>query len=129
VRIRSLVMFALVAFVPGCRKETLPESASADRDAAAGRRIYERKCMSCHNGNGDGRTIVAGDFPYANLVDGVWRADGSAASIEAQIRHGHDPMPKFEGKLTEEEIRQAVAYVETLAETARSEPVRGAPSP
>ena len=61
---------------------------------------------------------MAGHFPYANLIDEKWRADGSAASIEAQIRLGHDPMPKFEGKLTEEEIRQTVAYVEAMTRKA-----------
>jgi len=98
-----------------CRPNPLPESGSGDRDAVAGRRIYERKCASCHNPNGDGRTIVAGHFPYANLIDGRWRSDGSRAAIEAQIRHGRDPMPKFEGKLTDEEIRQTVAYVYALS--------------
>ena len=90
-------MLALLAltFAPACRKPLLPEDASVDRDAVAGQRIFERKCASCHNQNGDGRTIVAGHFPYANLVDEKWRADGSAAAIEAQIRQGHDPMPGF----------------------------------
>ncbi len=61
---------------------------------------------------------MAGHFPNANLIDGLWRSDGSAASIEKQIREGHDPMPKFEGKLTDEEIRQTVAYVLALSRTA-----------
>src|SRR5262249_35669112 len=30
-----------------CRPNPLPESGSGDRDAVAGRRIYERKCASC----------------------------------------------------------------------------------
>jgi mono/diheme cytochrome c family protein len=103
---------------PGCRPTALPETGSGDRDVAAGRRIYERKCASCHNGNGDGRTIVAGHFPYANLTDGRWRTDGSPAAIENQIRRGKDPMPKFQGKLTDEEIRQTVAYVYQLSHPA-----------
>jgi cytochrome c oxidase cbb3-type subunit 3 len=110
----AIVAF-LLASIPACRPATLPESGSADRDAAAGRRIYERKCASCHNTNGDGKTIVAGHFPYANLTDGRWRSDGSPAAIESQIRHGRDPMPKFEGKLTDEEIRQTVVYVYELS--------------
>ena len=114
-------MLLALTFAPACRKPLLPEHASADRDTVAGRRIFERKCASCHNKNGDGRTIVAGHFPYANLIDGKWRADGSAAAIEAQIRLGHDPMPKFEGKLTAEEIRQTVAYVEAMTRKAPSE--------
>ena len=110
------IALAVALFSAACRGPRLPEGASADRDAAAGRRVFERKCASCHNLNGDGRTIVAGHFPHANLIDGIWRADGTAAAIEAQIRLGKDPMPKFEGKLTDEEIRQTVAYVLKLSQ-------------
>jgi cytochrome c6 len=115
-----LALLALLLPFGGCRNGALPEAASADRDVVAGRRIFERKCASCHNGNGDGRTIVAGHFQYANLIDGVWRSDGSPAAIERQVRTGKDPMPKFEGKLTDEEIRQVVAYVVALSREAEA---------
>jgi mono/diheme cytochrome c family protein len=83
--------------------------------------------MSCHAASGDGKTIVAGHFPYANLIDGKWRSDGSPEAIELQIRDGKDPMPKFEGKLTDEEIRQTVAYVLALTHSAeRRGPESGA---
>jgi mono/diheme cytochrome c family protein len=117
---RLLPGAVLTILLAGCRNGALPEGASADRDVVAGRRIFERKCASCHNGNGDGRTIVAGHFPYANLIDGVWRSDGSPEAIERQIRRGKDPMPKFEGKLTDEEIRQTVAYVMALSREAEA---------
>ena len=117
-RIRLLIAIALAAALPGCRNSSLPEERSGDRDVAAGQRIFQRKCASCHNSNGDGRTIVAGHFPNANLIDGIWRSDGSPASIEKQIRQGRDPMPKFERKLTDEEIRQTVAFVLELSRKA-----------
>jgi mono/diheme cytochrome c family protein len=130
VRSRLLIAMALLVVSPGCRNPSLPEGGSRDRDVAAGRRIFQRKCTSCHNSNGDGRTIVAGHFPNANLIDGVWRSDGSASSIETQIRQGRDPMPKFEGKLTDEEIRQTVAYVLALSKSAEGRAVRrGAAAP
>lgn len=129
-RSRPLLAIALLAASPGCRNPSLPEGGSRDRDVAAGQRIFQRKCASCHNSNGDGRTIVAGHFPNANLIDGVWRSDGSAASIEKQIRQGRDPMPRFEGKLTDEEIRQTVAYVLALSKSAEGRAARpGAPAP
>ncbi len=126
--------FALLALLFGglavaCQDAPLPDGARVDRDQAAGRRIYERRCASCHNENGDGRTIVAGHFPYANLLDGRWRGDGSAAAIERQIRRGRDPMPKFEGKLTDEEIRQTVAYVLALSRSAPGAASSGPPPP
>jgi mono/diheme cytochrome c family protein len=114
-RARPLLLAALALAAASCRERPLPEADARTRDLAAGQRIFERKCASCHNRNGDGKTVTAGRFPYANLVDGVWRSDGSAAAIERQIREGHDPMPKFEGKLTDEEIRQTVTYVRELS--------------
>ncbi len=102
-----------------CRENRLPEGDARTRELAAGKTIFERKCASCHNLNGDGKTITASRFRYANLTDGVWRSDGSEAAIELQIRKGHDPMPKFEGKLTDEEIRDAAAWVLELARRGR----------
>lgn len=113
------VLFAALS-APGfaaCRGRRLPEVDTSNQRLAAGRRIFERRCVSCHNANGDGDTITASRFPYANLIDGRWRGDGSLASIEKQVREGHDPMPKFQGKLTDEEIRQVAAYVLALAGT------------
>jgi cytochrome c6 len=107
-----------LAFAAACRHEPLPEVARAERDAAAGRRIFERRCVSCHNTNGDGQTKVASRFPYANLRDGRWKSDGTLASIERQVRSGDDPMPAFAGKLTDEEIRQVATYVLALARAA-----------
>ena len=119
--IRSPILFpALLLAGVSCRERPLPVADGRTGDLAAGQRIFERKCASCHNTNGDGKTVTAARFRYANLVDGVWRSDGSAEAIELQIRRGRDPMPKFEGKLTDEEIRQTVAYVLELSRTAGS---------
>ncbi len=96
----------------------------ANRDLMAGKMIYERKCATCHGVSGDGKTITASRYFYANLIDGRWRSDGSPAAIERQIRRGHDPMPRFEGKLTDEEIRQTAAFVLELSHAAR----QGAPA-
>ena len=114
-RARPLLLAVLALAAASCRERPLPEADARTRDLAAGQRIFERKCASCHNSNGDGKTVTAGRFPYANLLDGVWRSDGSDAAIERQIREGHDPMPKFQGKLTDEEIRQTVTYVRELS--------------
>jgi mono/diheme cytochrome c family protein len=105
-------VFALLSVA--CAEDQLPEGDARGGDLAAGRRIYVDKCARCHSPTGDGKTVVAGRFPYANLIDGVWRTDGTRATIENQIRHGRDPMPAFEKKLTDEQIRQTVAYVHEL---------------
>jgi mono/diheme cytochrome c family protein len=108
---------ALLPVLPSaCRDQRLPEADSSKRSIDAGKTIFERKCASCHGMNGDGRTMTGSRFKYANLIDGQWRGDGSLASIELQIRKGRDPMPKFEGKLTDEQIRETAAYVLELSQ-------------
>jgi mono/diheme cytochrome c family protein len=115
IRVKLLVLWiASTLLAIGCSQDRLPEGDAHGGDLAAGRRIFERKCARCHSSKGDGKTAVAGRFPYANLIDGVWRSDGSAEAIEKQIRQGHDPMPSFQGKLTDEQIRQTVVYVREL---------------
>ena len=115
-----MIRLAICLLLPvACADERLPEGDARGGDLAAGRVIYQSKCARCHSPVGDGKTVVAGRFPYANLVDGVWRSDGSPQAIESQIRHGRDPMPKFEGKLTDEQIRQTVEYVLELTGGSR----------
>src|ERR1700726_1771625 len=112
-----LLAAILLAACAACRRDPLPVVDSKNRELEAGRRIFVEKCASCHNRNGTGHPTPAGRFPYANLIDGKGRGDGSPASIEQQVRRGHDPMPKFEGKLTDEEIREVVAYVGELSKS------------
>jgi mono/diheme cytochrome c family protein len=112
----------LAALCLACGEDRLPEGDARGGDVAAGRLIYERKCARCHSPYGDGKTVVAGRFPYANLIDRVWRSDGSPEAIEKQIRQGRDPMPKFEGKLTDEQIRQTVSYVVDLTGGEKATP-------
>jgi cytochrome c len=102
-----------------CRARDLPVVDGSNRELEAGRMIYERKCVSCHGKSGDGKTVTASRYPYANLIDGIWRSDGSSAALERQIRFGKDPMPRFEGKLTDEEIRETAAFVLEMARAAR----------
>lgn len=126
VALLGVVLLLVLASGGACRgRERLPEDDGQNRMLAAGRTVFERKCASCHGLTGDGRTVTASRFPYANLIDGKWRSDGSLAAIEEQIRRGRDPMPKFQGKLTDEEIRETAAYVMELshrAETRRARP-------
>ena len=118
--LRPGALFSLLLLLGplACREDRLPVVDGSNRDLMAGRMIFERRCVSCHGARGDGKTVTASRYVYANLIDGVWRSDGSQAALERQIRYGRDPMPRFEGKLTDEEIRQTAAFVLELSRAA-----------
>lgn len=85
--------------------------------------LYAKLCGNCHgpNGLGNGRLAAAmaayGGRP-SNLADNEWQHGSSDGEIFIVIRDGVGPdfhMPKFEGKLSDEEMWHLVNYVRTLA--------------
>lgn len=81
----------------------------------AGMSLYIKNCASCHGktGLGDGvksRTLkdFAGDF------SGKYYQDQTDGEHFYKTRNGRGEMPKYEGKLTDEEIWQTVNYMRTF---------------
>lgn len=84
---------------------------------AAGSKIYQQHCQSCHGANGDGKgekapelSTAPGDFTDAAKMSGL--KDGE---LYWEITKGRHPMPAFEKKLTEQERWEAVDYIRTFA--------------
>ena len=75
---------------------------SGNGDATAGKAIYEANCASCHGAAGEGS---------ANYPSIVGKGGSEAIDI---VTNGDGAMPAFGGTLTEQQIADVVAYVETL---------------
>ncbi len=86
----------------------LTGSAGAE-DAAA---VYKTKCLSCHAADGTGSPIGkkmgARDFHDPEL------AKQTDQQLNDTIAKGKNKMPKYDGKLTADQIKQLVAYVREL---------------
>ena len=97
-------------------------AARTPESVKAGGVLYAKLCANCHgpNGLGNGRLAAAmaayGGRP-SNLTDSDWQHGSSDGEIFVVIRDGVGPdfhMPKFEGKLSDEEIWQLVNYIRAL---------------
>jgi mono/diheme cytochrome c family protein len=103
--------------------ETLVNAAARTPESVkTGGLLYAKSCSSCHgpNGLGNGRLAAAmaayGGRP-SNLTDPDWQHGSSDGEIFVVIRDGVAPdfhMPKFEGKLSDEEMWHVVNYVRSL---------------
>ncbi|MCX6333334.1 MAG: cytochrome c [Bacteroidia bacterium] len=120
----SSVLFALsVAVVAQPKPWTAPAEyktkknpvAQSDASNKAGMALYTKNCASCHGktGLGDGvKARALKDFP----------GDFSAAAFQNQTdgehfyktRAGKGEMPKYEGKLADEDIWNIVNYMRTF---------------
>ncbi|MFQ5914324.1 MAG: c-type cytochrome [Nitrospinota bacterium] len=99
-------------------------TAAAQGDAAKGKEMYAKLCASCHGatGKGDGPMAAAltpklkdlSNKAYLSKLDDKYLVDitakGGAAIGKAPL------MPPFGGSLKEEDIRDVIAYIRSLAE-------------
>ena len=83
--------------------------------------MYARKCAGCHGPSGASTPSYRARFPYADLTDGRWRHAGDVESMRRLITEGDpkSPMPRFDGRLSPEEIDAVARYVDRLVHTTR----------
>lgn len=83
--------------------------AVAQDDAAA---LYKSKCQVCHGADGKGSPagtkLGARDFHSPEV------AKESDADLATIVKDGKNKMPKYDGKLTDDQIKSLVKYIRTL---------------
>jgi len=92
---------------------------SDESSIAEGRKIYLRRCASCHgqSGKGDGSMALAGGTP-SNLVDDTWDHGSSDGEIFVVIRDGvSSDMEAYKDSLTEKQIWQLVNFIRSLSQS------------
>jgi mono/diheme cytochrome c family protein len=97
-----------------------PDSASFD----AGKRIYERECLSCHGAKGAGDGAKAPDLerkPGNLAAPEMW--EQSDGALFWKISEGRAPMPATKTLISDDERWHVINFVRTLA------PPNSAPTP
>jgi mono/diheme cytochrome c family protein len=80
---------------------------------ADGAADFKAKCAACHGPDGKGDTAMGKKLGLKDLSsDEVQKM--SDADLSGIITNGKDKMPKYDGKLTKEQIADLVKYVRTL---------------
>lgn len=112
----SLYSYQQKPWVIDAKYKTMKNPVKSDAASiAAGQALWNKNCASCHGktGLGDGvkaRTLdtPAGDFSkaaYQSMPDG---------EIFGKTKIGREDMPKYDGKLTDEDIWNIVNFTRTL---------------
>jgi cytochrome c6 len=81
--------------------------------ADSGADTYKGKCAMCHGADGKGDTSIG----KAKKIRDLGSADvqgQSDADLTKTITDGKGPMPKYDGKLTADQIKDVVKYIRTL---------------
>jgi mono/diheme cytochrome c family protein len=83
--------------------------AKAD-DAAA---LFKGKCAGCHGADGKGDTSMGKVLKLRDLGSADVQKQ-SDADLTGIITNGKEKMPAYKGKLTDDQIKQVVAFVRSL---------------
>jgi cytochrome c6 len=81
--------------------------------AQAGADTYKAKCAMCHGADGLGAT-PAGKAMGAKPLNSPEAIKATDADLIATTTNGKGKMPPEKGKLTDAQIKDAVAYIRTL---------------
>jgi mono/diheme cytochrome c family protein len=91
---------------------------STPASVAAGQKIFQANCVSCHgpSGAGDGKNIAQMNPKPSNLTDAEWKHGSSDGEIFTLIRDGskNTAMKGFASRMTTNDLWNVVNYIRTL---------------
>ena len=76
----------------------------------AGAAVYKKRCLMCHGENGVGDTKAGKMTKTPDITTAEWKNGKTAADLEKTLRVGLGKMPKYEGKLSDDELKAVAEY-------------------
>lgn len=81
--------------------------------ADSGGDTFKSKCAMCHGADGKGDTAMGKTLKLRDLGSGDVQSQ-SDADLTGIVTNGKGKMPKYDGKLTKDQINDVVKYIRTL---------------
>jgi mono/diheme cytochrome c family protein len=96
---------ALMLLVISFAGTTFAQTSAAD--------IYRTKCAMCHGPDGLAATPTAKNFKVLSFKDPAM-ISASDAQFFTSTKDGKNKMPAYKDKLTDDQIKDVIAYIRTL---------------
>ncbi len=88
---------------------------TAPAHAQNGAALFKTKCAACHSADGSGSSAMGKQLGVTDLRTDATQKQ-TDAQLTASITNGKGKkMPAYKGKLTDDQIKQLVAYIRGLA--------------
>lgn len=100
---RLVLVFASLLALTACADSRASKISGLEGDATAGATLFQENCQSCHGANG-----VGGSGPA--LAEEAEEPD----EVISIVLSGEEEMPSFEETLSDQEIADIVAFLQTL---------------
>jgi mono/diheme cytochrome c family protein/uncharacterized membrane protein len=96
-------------------------AAPAGAGTQSARELFRQHCAKCHGADGTGSSGRDRSSEIPDFTEAAWQKRRSDTQLRASILNGKgQEMPRWRGKLDEDQVRDLVAYIRTFASsTAR----------
>src|SRR4029077_18205395 len=113
---RFIVSKAIDASIGKSAQDESPLPAD-ETNLLAGARVYQKNCAGCHGGVGQPEAALANRFcphPPSLLSPGKGVTDDPVGATHWVVKNGvrFSAMPSYEGKLTDDELRQVSLFLQ-----------------
>ncbi len=81
-----------------------------------GKKVYDSKCLMCHGDDAKADTKAGKMMKTPDLTAGSWKQGTSVPEVVKTLREGLGKMPKYEGKISEEDLKAVAEYTLKLSE-------------
>lgn len=75
-----------------------------------GAAVYKKRCTMCHGENGVGDTKAGKMTKAPNITTVEWKNGATVDQLVKTLREGLGKMPKYDGKLSDEELTAVSKY-------------------
>ncbi len=107
-RLKRALMLTAVTLAGCCLLATLAFALVQENEAGAA--VYKKRCVMCHGEDGVGDTKAGKMTGTPNITTAEWKNGKTVADLEKTLREGLGKMPKYEGKMSEDELKAVSEY-------------------
>lgn len=80
-----------------------------------GKTLYDSKCATCHGGDAKGDTKAGKMMKTPDLTTDPWKQGTSVAEVVKTLQEGLGKMPKYKGKISDQDLKAAAEYMLKLS--------------
>ena len=85
------------------------------QEDSPGKKVYVSKCLMCHGEDAKADTKAGNMMKTPDLTTETWKQGTSVADLVKTLGEGLGKMPKYEGKLSDEELKAVAEYTLKLS--------------
>ena len=85
------------------------------QEDAVGKSVYDSKCASCHGDDAKGETKAGQLTKTPDITSEPWKQGTSVEELVKTLREGLGKMPKYEDKITAEDLKAVAEYTRKLS--------------